>query len=67
MILTKEQGGMSASDLLATQAKKFTMDMPSGMHKQLKMIAAGNNTTLRDLIIEAVTNYTIPRYQKEVR
>ena len=31
------------------------------------VIAAGNNTTLRDLIIEAVTNYTIPHYQKEVR
>lgn len=53
-----------ASGLLATQAKKFTMEMPAGMHQKLKMIAAANQTTLKDLIMEAVTNYIIPTYQK---
>jgi predicted HicB family RNase H-like nuclease len=62
--IAQTSGTMMASDLLATQAKKFTMEMPSHMHQKLKMIAAANQTTLKDLIMEAVENYIIPNYQK---
>lgn len=56
-----------AADLLNTQNKKFTLDMPAGMHQQLKHIAAAQGTNLRSLILEALTNYTLPRYLKEVK
>jgi len=42
--------------------KKFTLEMPHDIHKQLKIIAAGNSTTLRDLMIEAVLNHTMVKY-----
>jgi hypothetical protein len=56
-----------ASDLLSTQMKKFTMDMPVGMHLKLKMIAASNQTTVRQLVMDAVEAYVIPKYSKEVK
>jgi hypothetical protein len=58
---------VKASDLLANQLKKFTMDMPVSMHQQLKMIAAGQQTTVRALVMEAVVEHVIPKYTKGVK
>ena len=52
-----------ASELLAAQLKKFTMDMPISMHQRLKMIAAAQQTTVRALVIEHI----LPKYSKEVK
>lgn len=40
-------GKVLASELLSSQLKKFTMDMPLSMHQRLKMIAAAQQTTVR--------------------
>lgn len=60
-------GTVRASDLLNSQAKKFTMDMPSELHHKLKQLAAAHRTTVKELVIEAVTNYTLPHYDPEVK
>lgn len=67
MSIIPAAGTVRASDLLASQAKKFTMDMPSDLHYTLKQIAAAHRTTVKDLVIEALSNYTLPQYQKEVK
>ena len=67
MSATTLGGVVRASDLLNTQVKKFTMDMPAEMHYQLKQIAAAHRTTVRELVIEAINNYTVPTYNKEVK
>lgn len=60
-------GTIRASDLLARQERKFTMDMPGNLHSTLKQIAALSRTSAKDLVIEALTEYTIPKYMnKEV-
>lgn len=56
-----------AGDLLNSQAKKFTMDMPSDLHHTLKQLAAAHRTTVKDIVLEAILNYTLPQYQKEVK
>ncbi|MBV2133267.1 hypothetical protein KRX52_10705 [Pseudomonas sp. MAP12] len=51
-----------SAELLATPKKKFSVDLPSGIHQQLKIIAAANNTTVRDLLLDGVVNYVFPKY-----
>ncbi len=60
-------GVVRASELLNSQVKKFTMDMPADLHYTLKQIAAAHRTTVKELVIEAITTYTIPTYNKEVK
>ncbi|MDG9928772.1 MULTISPECIES: hypothetical protein [unclassified Pseudomonas] len=55
-------GIVSASDLLNSQAKKFTMDMPAEVHYELKQIAAIHRTTVKELMLEAVNKYIFPTY-----
>ncbi|MBU0563308.1 MAG: hypothetical protein FH750_09900 [Pseudomonas stutzeri] len=57
---------LQASYLLARQEKKFTMDMPEELHAKLKQIAAFSRKSAKDLMIEALTEYTIPKYSKPV-
>ncbi|MCY1280331.1 hypothetical protein D9M68_600890 [compost metagenome] len=59
--------GASASDLLASQVKKLTFEVPTDKHTKLKSIAAAHNTSIRALIEEALDAYTFPKYLKEVR
>lgn len=51
-----------AAELLSTQKKKFSIDLPAGVHQQLKMIAAANGTTVRDLILEGLVQHVFPKY-----
>ena len=60
-------GEVLASELLSSQLKKFTMDMPLSMHQRLKMIAAAQQTTVRALVMEAVVEHVLPKYSKEVK
>lgn len=60
-------GEVLASELLSSQLKKFTMDMPISMHQRLKMIAAAQQTTVRALVMEAVIEHILPKYSKEVK
>ena len=60
-------GEVLASELLSSQLKKFTMDMPISMHQRLKMIAAAQQTTVRALVVEAVIEHILPKYSKEVK
>lgn len=60
-------GDVLASELLSSQLKKFTMDMPISMHQRLKMIAAAQQTTVRALVMEAVIEHVLPKYSKEVK
>ena len=60
-------GVVRTSELLNSQVKKFTMDMPADLHYTLKQIAAAHRTTVKELVIEAITTYTIPTYNKEVK
>lgn len=60
-------GKVLASELLSSQLKKFTMDMPLSMHQRLKMIAAAQQTTVRALVMEAVVEHVLPKYSKEVK
>lgn len=55
-----------AAELLSTQKKKFSIDLPAGVHQQLKMIAAAHNTTVRDLLLDGIINYTFPKYMAPV-
>jgi len=57
---------LQASYLLARQEKKFTTDMPEELHAKLKQIAAFSRKSAKDLMIEALTEYTIPKYSKPV-
>jgi len=50
-----------ATELLSTQ-KKFSIDLLAGGHQQLKIIAAAHGTTVRDLILDGLVNYTFPKY-----
>ncbi|WP_312940524.1 hypothetical protein [Stutzerimonas balearica] len=43
--------------------KKFTMEMPVKLHTELKRLAAITGRPAKDLVIEALTEYTIPRYR----
>lgn len=45
-----------------TQEKKFTLDMPEKLHAELKGIAAFSRISAKDLVIEALRQYTIPKY-----
>lgn len=56
-----------AAELLSTQKKKFSIDLPAGVHQQLKMIAAAHGTTVRDLLLDALVNYTFPKYMAPVK
>lgn len=51
-----------SAELFATLKKKFSVDLPSGVHQQLKIIAAANNTTVRGLLLNGVVNYVFPKY-----
>jgi len=42
------------------------MDMPEELHAKLKQIAAFSRKSAKDLMIEALTEYTIPKYSKPV-
>lgn len=55
-------GSLHRDELRERKEKKVTLKMPQDMHKQLKMIAASNSTTARDLLIEAVLNHTMVKY-----
>jgi len=55
---------LQASYLLARQEKKFTMDMPEELHAKLKQIAAFSRKSAKDLMLEGLTDYIIPKYTK---
>jgi len=56
-----------AADLLSRQEKKFTLDMPESLHAKIKGIAAAHRMSAKDVVLEALMNYTIPKYTgKEV-
>ncbi len=57
---------LQASYLLARQEKKFTMDMPEELHAKLKQVAAFSRKSSKELMIEALTDYIIPKYSKPV-
>lgn len=56
-------GSVRASELLDRQEKKFTLVMPEELHIKLKNLAASNRTTVRELMIEALREYTLPKYK----
>lgn len=62
IIASNNAVSVRAAELLSTQKKKFSVDMPAGVHQQLKMIAAAHNTTVRDLLLDGVVNYVFPKY-----
>jgi len=53
---------LQASYLLARQEKKFTMDMPEELHAKLKQIAAFSRKPAKDLMLEGLIEYIIPKY-----
>lgn len=57
-----DAGTIRASDLLARQTTKFTLVLPTNLHTMLKSIAAQQRLTVKELMIEALREYTIPKY-----
>lgn len=56
-----------ARNLLSTKERRMSLIIPAEMHQTLKIIAAREGTTTKELIIEAYENYTLPRYNQEVK
>lgn len=56
-----------ARGLLATKEKRLSLVLPPEIHNDLKRMAAENNTTIKDLVIEAYQQHLIPTYRKEIK
>lgn len=56
-----------AKSLLDQQEKKLTVDVPSDLHRAVKSIAGSEGVAMKDLVIEALTEYTLPKYRKEIK
>lgn len=56
-----------AKNLLDQQEKKLTVDIPSEIHRMIKSIAGSEGVAMKDLVLEALTEYTIPKYRQEVK
>jgi len=54
---------LSSNETISASMKKFTMDMPAPMHRNLKVVAAANSTTSRKLVIEAITEFMRANHQ----
>lgn len=48
---------MTSSELLKGRAKRMTLDMPSALHRELKMVSLDREVYMRDIIIEAVRQW----------
>ena len=56
-----------AKSLMDQQEKKLTVDIPSELHRTVKSIAGSEGVAMKDLVIEALANYTLPKYRKEIK
>jgi predicted HicB family RNase H-like nuclease len=54
---------LNPNETISASMKKFTMDMPASMHRKLKLIAAENSTTCRQLVIEAIEKFMRTNHQ----
>ena len=52
-----------ARGLLATKEKRLSIVLPPGIHRELKRIAAEENTTIKEVVIEAFQQYIYPTYR----
>lgn len=62
LVASNNAASVRASELLHSELKKFSIELPAGVHQTLKMIAAGQGTTIRALLMEACVEYIIPKY-----
>lgn len=51
-----------ARGLLATKEKRLTLSVPADVHRNLKRLAAEQDTTIKDLILESYQKYLEPKY-----
>ncbi len=62
LVASNKAASVRTAELISTELKKFSIELPAGIHQNLKMIAAAQGTTIRALLLEAAVEYIIPKY-----
>ncbi len=56
-----------AKELLEQHEKKLTVLVDPEIHMNIKSMAAQNNLSMKDLIVEAYYEHLVPKYMKEIQ